>query len=713
MKKSANNKLRIIYAIIVFIVAMVLVFFMFPKEKKFAYDFEKGSPWLHDDLIAPFDFPVYKSQDEIQMEKDSIRSSFIPYLKLDTVVSSEMLAYYQTKMSSYWQQKVVEKNNNKWSINLFNKKPSLDEEFVVINDCLNKVMQELYDKGIILANDSLQKSNSQFYLLDGNTLKGKFTYNHFISTQQVADNAKQSFLQKCRAVSQMPDTVLVELSELFLEYDNFAPNIISDEATNHDVLKGQLNSISPTRGVVQKGELIVLKGNIVDNQTNSILLSLKNEIESDSSNVNAVWVNIGIGVLILSIFGVFFLYFWIFHRSTLLSFKHITFIFLQLLMFIIIVYLIINFTSINNYLIPIVIVPILLFTFLHFRIAFFSFIVMLFVLGFFVPNSFQFLFINLVAGLVALFTLRTIQRRRQLFLSVFAVLLAYTVTYFGFIIIREGNFSSVVWSDFLWLGGNALLLISFFPLMYVYEKLFGFISDVTLMELSDTNHPALRALAEKAPGTFQHSMQVANLAEAGIRKIGGNPLLVRTGALYHDIGKTDIPEYFIENQSGKNPHDDLSYDKSAEIIIRHVSKGVEIAKKYRLPAQIVDFIKTHHGRSITKYFYNSYVNENESKDIDKEKFMYPGPKPLSREMAVLMMADSVEAASRSIKEYTPENISKLIDGIIKSQLDDGQFEYVDITFKDISDIKQVFKEKIVNIYHARIEYPELKKTPIV
>jgi len=196
MKKSANNKLRIIYAIIVFIVAMVLVYFMFPKEKKFAYDFEKGSPWLHDDLIAPFDFPVYKSQDEIQMEKDSIRSSFIPYLKLDTVVSSEMLAYYQTIMSSYWQQKVVEKNNNKWSINLFTNKPSLDEEFVVINDCLNKVMQELYDKGIILANDSLQKSNSQFYLLDGNTLKGKFTYNHFISIQQVADNAKQSFLQK-------------------------------------------------------------------------------------------------------------------------------------------------------------------------------------------------------------------------------------------------------------------------------------------------------------------------------------------------------------------------------------------------------------------------------------------------------------------------------------------------------------------------------------
>jgi cyclic-di-AMP phosphodiesterase PgpH len=709
MKVSLNNKLRIAYSVVIFVLASFLVFVMFPKEKKFAYDFQKGSPWLHDDLIAPFDFPVYKSSDEIELEKDSIRRNFIPFLKRDALVVDEVIHFYDTRFKEYWESNILS-NNQKLNFNIFKKKPSLEVEFDKMNQSIAQVIKKTYNQGVIFFNDSLAKKNAEFYLLDGNTRLGKFSYNDFISTKFVPKLIKNSILENWREVSEMPDTVLVEISEFLIEQDNFLPNIIDDDATTQADLKDRFNSISPTRGLVQKGELIVLKGNIVDNKTNSILLSLKNEIESDSGSVNKAWVYIGIGLLVITIFLVFFLYLWIFHRNTIMSPKHISFIFLQLLIFITIVFLISNYTSINIYLIPIVIVPILLFTFLHFRIAFYSFIVLLFLLGFFVPNSFQYLFINLIAALIALYTLRTIQRRRQLFLSVFAVMLAYSVTYFGFIIIREGNLASINWTDFLWLGGNSLLLISFFPLMYVYEKLFGFISDVTLMELSDTNHPALRALAEKAPGTFQHSMQVANLAEAAIRKIGGNPLLVRTGALYHDIGKTEIPQFFIENQSGKNPHNDLSFDKSAEIIIRHVSKGVEIAKKYRLPEQIIDFIKTHHGKSLTKYFYNSYVNENEGKEVDKERFMYPGPKPLSREMAVLMMADSVEAASRSLKEFNPENISKLIDNIVNTQLEDGQFEEVDITFRDVSEVKRVFKEKIMNIYHARIEYPELKET---
>lgn len=709
MKVSLNNKLRIAYSIAIFVLASVLVFIMFPKEKKFAYDFQKGSPWLHEDLIAPFDFPVYKSLDEIQLEKDSIRRYFVPYLKRDSLVVNDVITFYHNRFSKYWEEKIVS-SGEKWNLNIFKKKPTLELEYEKINQSIEEVIKKIYDQGVIFFIDSIEEKEAEFYLLDGNTRLGRFSHNDFISTKLAPEMVKSSILKNWREVSDMPDTVLVEIAEYLVKEDNFLPNILNDDATTQADLKDRFNSISPTRGLVQKGELIVLKGNIVDNKTNSILLSLKNEIESDSGNVNKAWVYVGIGLLVFAIFFVFFLYLWIFHRNTILSPKHISFIFLQLMMFITIIYLISNYTSINIYLVPIVIVPILLFTFLHFRIAFYSFIVLLFVLGFYVPNSFQYLFINLIAAFIALYTLRTIQRRRQLFLSVFAVMLAYSLSYFGFIIVREGNLAGINWTDFLWLGGNSLLLISFFPLMYVYEKLFGFISDVTLMELSDTNHPALRALAEKAPGTFQHSMQVANLAEAAIRKIGGNPLLVRTGALYHDIGKTEIPQFFIENQSGNNPHNELPFDKSAEIIIRHVTKGVDIAKKYRLPDQIIDFIKTHHGRSLTKYFYNSYLNENQGKDIDKEKFMYPGPKPLSREMAVLMMADSVEAASRSLKEFNAENISKLIDNIVNSQLEDGQFEEVDITFRDVSEVKRVFKEKIMNIYHARIEYPELKKT---
>jgi putative nucleotidyltransferase with HDIG domain len=299
-------------------------------------------------------------------------------------------------------------------------------------------------------------------------------------------------------------------------------------------------------------------------------------------------------------------------------------------------------------------------------------------------------------------------RRGQLFYSVALVFLTYSVSYTALAVMQEGDITKVNYQAYLWFAANSGLLLICYPLIFIFEKTFGFLSDVTLLELSDTNHPALRKLAENAPGTFQHVMMVANLAEEAIRKIEGNPLLMRVGALYHDIGKAGAPAFFVENQAGKSPHDDIPYDKSAEIIIQHVTHGVELAKKYNLPQPIIDFILTHHGTGIVKYFYTRYENEY-STAPDISKFSYPGPAPFTKETAVLMMADAVEAASRTLKEYNEDTIDQLVEKIINSQMDDNQFEEADITFRDISMVKQVFKQKLMNIYHARIEYPEARK----
>jgi len=371
--------------------------------------------------------------------------------------------------------------------------------------------------------------------------------------------------------------------------------------------------------------------------------------------------------------------------------------------------LLINFNINNMYLIPFTILPIIIRTFYDARLALFIHLVVILLLGVVSPlnNPFEFVFMQIFTGIVAIFSLANIRKRVQIFYSVLLIIIAYAAIDFAFSIIKVGEFDKVEWTRMGSFGLNGLLVLASYPLIYIFEKVFGFLSDVSLMELSDTNGKLLRKLAEKAPGTFQHSMQVANMAEEVIFRIGGNPLLVRTGALYHDIGKMDMPMYFIENQShGNNPHDNLEFDKSAEIIISHVTRGIEIAQKHNLPNQIIDFIRTHHGTSLVQYFYKNYVNTYPDAEIDIKKFTYPGPKPYSRETAVLMMADSIEAASRSLKTINEETINDLVEEIIDYQLNEKQFEEADITFRDISIAKSILKKKLKNIYHARIEYPK-------
>jgi putative nucleotidyltransferase with HDIG domain len=328
------------------------------------------------------------------------------------------------------------------------------------------------------------------------------------------------------------------------------------------------------------------------------------------------------------------------------------------------------------------------------------------IISFMAPNRFEFAFIQLLGGMVAIFSIVNMRNRSQIFISSAIIFLTYSAAYVGMTIIQEGGSDVLTWQDFAWFGISALLTLFSYPFIFVFEKLFGFISDVSLLELSDTNGKLLRELASRAPGTFQHSLQVANLAEEAIYNIGGNALLVRTGALYHDIGKMEMPMYFIENQAnGMNPHDEMSFDESAAMIISHVIKGIEIAKKNNLPEQIIDFIRTHHGTTITAYFFRSFQNAFPEQQIDESKFHYPGPIPFSKETAVLMMADSVEAASRSLKKYDAESIDNLVEKIITTQIEQNQFMNSDITFKDINTLKKIFKKKLMNVYHVRVEYP--------
>ena len=407
--------------------------------------------------------------------------------------------------------------------------------------------------------------------------------------------------------------------------------------------------------------------------------------------------------LCLSVLIIFLAFF---RKDIFLNNTKITFILLLIVLQVLMIRLALNSQSFSIYILPFCILPIIIRAFYDTRIALFVHLITVLVISFMAPNRFEFAFLQLVTGIIAILSIVNIHNRSQIFISSILIFLTYSIAFFGITIIQDGGSDVINIYDFAWFGISALLTLFSYPLIFIFEKIFGFVSDVSLLELSDTNGKLLRELALLAPGTFQHSLQVANIAEDAIYSIGGNALLVRAGALYHDIGKMEMPLYFIENQaSGINPHEDLNYDESAAIIIGHVIKGVEIAKKHNLPEQIIDFIRSHHGTTITAYFYRSFQNAFPEEHIDIEKFRYPGPIPFSKESAVLMMADSVEAASRSLKKYDAESIDNLVELIITSQIEQNQFINSDITFRDINVLKKIFKKKLMNMYHLRVEYP--------
>jgi cyclic-di-AMP phosphodiesterase PgpH len=706
--KTFLDSLHIYYKIafraLLFIISVIVIVLLFPREGKFKYEFQKGKPWMHETLIAPFDFPIYKSDKQIQIEKDSLLKLFSPFFVFD---SSE-LETERDRFSLFYQQKTDEfiakifsKSNNELQKNTFINNANDFKEFSI------QLLSKVYSKGIIDISEIAENSveNGQIIIL-----KDKMAENYSITdfyTQKTAYeyaiSSMDKYLKDNKVIIQYPDFYKsVNLYE-FIE-----PNIFYDQKTSEIVKATLLKNLSNSKGMVQEGERIITKGDVIDTRVHRILESLKHDFESKmGSSFHFQIILLGQIIFVIACFTVLFLFLFNFRKDILQNSLKTLFILMVVLIIVSIASVTLRISTNSIYIVPFALVPIIIKTFYDSRLALFIHIITVLLVGFFAPNGFEFVFLNFIAGIVAIFSLTNLYRRGKLFLSSALVILTYSFVYFGMAITQEGNFANIEWQNFIFFAFNGALVLSSYPLIYIFEKIFGFLSDVTLMELSDTNQKLLRELAEKAPGTFQHSIQVANLAEEAIIKVGGNPLLVRTGALYHDIGKLTEPIYFIENQrTGFNPHDMHEFDESADIIIDHVKGGVELARKHKLPEKLIDFIRTHHGTGKVQYFYRSYIKKFPNKDIDISKFSYPGPKPMSKETAVLMMADSVEAASRSLTDYTDKTIDNLVETIINNQINDGQFDNAEVTFKDVTTIKAIFKDKIANIYHARIKYPE-------
>jgi cyclic-di-AMP phosphodiesterase PgpH len=671
-----------IYKGILFSLALVAIVYIFPKQGKFKYEFQslKGKPWYYEDLIAPFDFAIKKTDEELKKEKAEVIQNASPYLKYNNDIAKNKKIVFELSLNNSW--------NNKNSQYLKQKTLAFGKA----------IIDSIYEKGIIEPVDELEDKPSDYTVF---VLHNNIAEEHELGDFYTVKSAYE-FIQ-----NKLDRSTIVDKQAILPLLENaIAHNIFYDKVTTAKVLNQAIDNISPSRDIILKDQRILSKGEIVDSQKYQILVSLKAEYEEESSGTgNYLFIILGQIMIISICLGVLAAFLKFFRKDIYLDNAKVTFILILVVLQVLMAHFSLNRQSVIIYIFPFCILPIIIRAFYDTRVALFVHLVTVLIISFIAPKSFEFAFIQLLGGMVAIFSIVNMRNRSQIFISAILIFLTYAISFTGITIVQEGN-NELKSLDYAWFGVSSLLTLFSYPLIFVFEKIFGFTSDVSLLELSDTNGKLLRELASRAPGTFQHSLQVANLAEEAIYKIGGNSLLVRTGALYHDIGKMEMPMYFIENQAGGiNPHDDLSFDESASIIISHVIKGIEIAKKNNLPEQIIDFIRTHHGTTMTAYFYRSFLKAFPEEAIDENKFHYPGPIPYSKETAVLMMADSVEAASRSLKKYDVETIDALVDKIINSQISQNQFVNADITFKDINILKKIFKKKLMNIYHVRVEYP--------
>ena len=686
MANNFVNKIRdkheLIFKVLLFLIAITLVVLLFPKEAKFKYEFQKNKPWVHQDLLAPFDFAINKTADELSLERHQVSSQNLYYFNLDETVLEKTRSNFKLWINENWK----------------------DSLKIALKDKLVKrgfnYLESIYERGVIDVIDELDGKGKDYSVLimDKNNLGEDVPLGN-LYTIKSAYNFVQEELKKSALAHQ--DFLLLAIENTLQQ------NIKYNRTLSEKDLENELNSISLVKGGVYENEKIISKGELVTEEKYAVLESLKTEYESklgESSQSN--WIVVGQVVLVVLLFYSIFIFLKNINIKVYNNNIDIGFITMVVVGFIAITTLILKFEGLSVYAIPYCIIPLLIRTFFGDRLALFIYIISIFIISFIVPSPCEFILLESITGIITLFTVLDVNKRAELFYTSGIIFVLFSITYLGFFLLQGGMFESIPWDIFGSFGMAAGLTLLTYPLIYLFEKIFGYISDVTLLELSDTNNGLLRELNLKAPGTFQHSLQVANLAEEGIREIGGNPLLVRAGALYHDVGKMIAPAYFIENQSGVNPHDELGYEESAGIIIDHVLRGIELAKEHQLPEQIIDFIRTHHGTTKTQYFLRMYKSENPDEEIPTELFQYPGPIPYSKETAVLMMADSVEAASRSLKVYDNESITKLVEGIINSQVAENQFVNTNITFNDITVIKKMFIKKLMNIYHVRIEYPK-------
>ncbi len=682
-KISANYDT--IYKTLIFLVSLVVLVSFFPKEAKFKFEYNRGRPWMHQDLIAPFDFAILKPAEEIERERAELISNKALYFNFDIEVNEQQRRAFISRFDELWEQQHpdggAERKNNTRELGL-------------------DILEKIHSKGVIQWVPALDDKSPDF--------------NINLIIQNVAERARlgdfhtiQTAYNYMTAMLDDADLADRQMLEGLLE-ESVSHNVFFNERVTNAELQQQISRISTTRGMVQEGERIISKGEVLTPARYQLLESLRTEYETRIGvHSNYYLILAGQVILVALSLLVLALFLFVFRKEVLNDNKKVLLILLTIILMVFITSFTLGFGEAYIYLVPLCIAPILIRVFFDTRLALYVFIITIILIGFLVPNSFQFVFMQLISGIITIFSIVSLQRRAQFLFTSMVIFISYSTIYTGLNLIQEGSFEALNPLNYAMFAGSALLILLAYPLIWVMEKLFGLVTDVTLLELSDTNSKLLRELSMKAPGTFQHSLQVANLAEECIYLIGGNALLTRTGALYHDIGKMDNPMYFIENQiTGVNPHDELTYEESASIIIGHVISGIEKAKKAKLPDQIIDFIRTHHGTRMVEYFYIMQKKENPDEMVDERQFTYPGPIPFSKETTVVMMADSVEAASRSLKTLDEKTISNLVENIINKQMDTGQFVNSDITLRDITRIKKTLKRKLMNIYHLRIEYPE-------
>ncbi|MBR1468762.1 MAG: HDIG domain-containing protein [Prevotella sp.] len=661
-------------------ISVALIVWFLPREEGQLFHYGVGKPWTYSSLIAQFDFPVYKTDDVIKHEQDSLTEMFQPYYNYDTDVEKQMeekfLADFPTGL------------------------PGLPAAY---KSLVYDQLHLLYQRGIMNTPEfnALQKDTTNMVrIVTGKQARGQLArdlystlsaYERLFQDERLA--AQRQVLQKCN------------LNE-YIE-----PNLIYDKERSDTELAELLSSIPIASGIVLTGQKIIDRGDIVDEQTHRVLESFEREVKRRNDTEHEMTsTTVGQIVFVTMMVLFFTIYLGLFRRDYFEKPRSIMMLYALITIFPIVVSLMMENNILSVYILPFAMTPIFVRIFMDSRTAFITHVIMVLICAAAVKYQYEFIIVQLVAGLAAIYSLRDLSRRAQVFKTALLVTIASAVIYFALQLMQSNAVLDLDTDMYYYLIVNGILLLLAYPLMYLIERTFGFTSNVTLFELSNTNKGLLRDLSEIAPGTFQHSITVGNLAAEIANRIEANSLLVRTGALYHDIGKMTNPVFFTENQAGVNPHDNMPYTESARIVISHVTEGLKMAEKTNLPAIIKNFILTHHGNGQTKYFYIKEQNEHPDEEIDKTPFTYPGPNPFTREQAILMMADSVEAASRSLSEYTEENIIAMVNRIIDSQLTDGYFRSCPITFRDIELAKQVLIDRLKNIYHTRISYPELQKT---
>ncbi len=658
-------------------IAVTIIVWFLPRTEGHMYHYDINRPWMYGQLIAKFDFPIFKTEEVFKAEQDSIRAHFRPYFQKKSHVEQLQIARFR--------------NDYAGGI------PGLSPDYVNI---IAQRLQLVYNKGImdpVRYNELRKDTASSIRLVDGKEvsdvalgtlLSTTAAYEMLFASEQMIKN--RNILQQC------------DLNE-YIE-----PNLVYDAERSETDLSDQLSTIAAASGWVQEGQRIIDRGDIVDEATYLKLNSFEQAMEKhNNSDEEKLLTIIGQSLYVLILVMLFTIYLSLYHKEYFAKPRSLIMLFFMIVLFPVMTSLMMEFNKFSVYIIPFAMAPIFMRVFTDSRTAFNAHVAMVLICAVAVKYQYEFIIVQIVAGLIAIYSLRELEKRSQIFLTAILVTLGSAAVYLSLQLIQSDDFSKLDQTIYYHFAANGFFLLFSYPLMLVIEKAFGFISTVTMFELSNSNNPLLRKLSQVAPGTFQHSIMVGNLAAEVAHKINAGGQLVRTGALYHDIGKMKNPAFFTENQAaGVNPHDNISEIDSAKIITAHVTEGLKLAEEHNLPTVIKDFIRTHHGTGMAKYFYINYKNSHPDEDVDPEPFSYKGPNPETREQAILMMCDAVEAASRSLREYTADSISEMVNRIIDTQVKEGYFTECPITFHDISRAKQILIERLKNIYHTRIQYPE-------